>query len=89
MNALEWFVVVAVVLYVPIEISIPVLIYRITKNLDIVHDRWLMRKIGNDIGEMNPLPPYLEKLLKIANWMKLVTISSVAVLVLYRLSLLK
>ena len=89
MNVLEWFVVVAVVLYIPVEISIPFLIYRVTSNLDIVHDRWLMRKTGSGIGEVGCLPQYLEKLLKIANWLRLVTISSGALLVLYRLLLLK
>ena len=89
MNALEWIVAVAVVVYVPVEISIPFLVYRSTKNWDIVHDKWLMRKNSYDIGKVSYLPQYLEKLLKIANWLKLVTISSGALLVLYRLLLLK
>lgn len=87
MNALEWLVVVAVVLYVPIELSIPLLIYKVTSSMDAVHDRWYMRKPANDTDEARCLPPYLEKLLLIANFLKVVTISSGSLLVLFRMKI--
>lgn len=77
MSMLNYFSLLALFLYLAIDIPLLFLIYGYTKNWDVVYELWVLRKTGKDYV----LPQHLQKLLKISEWIRRVFLISVALVV--------